>query len=128
MGAGTLTTAGKNAALDALVTTEGPFYLALLDGGVEETGAGAGGTPYARKAITFGVAAAGAKANSDAQIFDNGGATDWGAALDEWGIYDAATVGVEIASGLLDATRDMSLANATVTFAIGTVILTLSDV
>ena len=43
-------------------------------------------------------------------------------------VYDALTVGVQMASGLLDATRDMSLANATVTFAIGAVIITLSDV
>lgn len=127
MGAGTLTTAGKNAALDALVTAEGPLYLALLDGGVEETGAGSGGTPYARKAITFAAAAADAKANSVAVIFDNGGATDWGAALDEWAIYDAVTVGVQIAAGLLDASRNLSLANALVTFSIGDVVITLSD-
>lgn len=128
MGVGTLTTAGKNAALDDLVTAEGPLYLALLDGGVEETGAGAGGTPYARQAITFAAAAAGSKDNSIAVIFDNGGATDWGSALDEWAIYDALTAGVQIASGLLDAIRDLSLANATVTFAVDTVIIALSDV
>jgi hypothetical protein len=127
MGAGTLTVAGKNSALDDLVATSGPLYLALLDGGVEETGVGSGGTAYARQAITFAAAASGAKANSDAQVFDNGGATDWGNALDEWAVYDAATAGVQIASGVLDATRDMSLANAIVTFAIGTVIITLSD-
>ena len=127
MGAGTLTVAGKNSALDDLVTTSGPFYLALLDGGVEETGAGAGGTAYARKAITFAAAGTGAKANSVAVVFDNGGATDWGSALDEWGIYDAATAGVQIASGVLDTTRDMSIASATLTFNIGDVIMTLSD-
>jgi len=128
MGVGTLTVAGKNSALDDLVTTSGPFYLALLDGGVEETGAGVGGTPYARKAITFAAAGSGAKANSNAQIFDNGGATDWGSGLDQWGVYDAATVGVQIASGVLDATRDMSIASAILTFAIGDVVITLSDV
>ena len=127
MGIGTLTTAGKNAALDDLVTTSGPFHLALLDGGVEETGAGVGGTPYARKAITFAAAGSGEKANSDAQIFDNGGATDWGSALDEWAVYDAATAGVQIASGVLDVIRNMSIADAVLTFAIGTVIMTLSD-
>ncbi len=127
MGAGTLTTAGKNAALDDLVTSEGPLYLALLDGGVEETGVGSGGTPYARKAITWAAGAAGAKANSVAVVFDNGGATDWGSALDEWAVYDALTVGTQLASGLLDATRDMSLASAIVTFAIGDVTITLSN-
>ena len=128
MGAGTLTAAGKNSALDDLITTSGPLYLALMDGVVEETGAGAGGTPYARKAITFGAAAAGVKANSVAVVFDNGGATDWGSALDGYAVYDALTVGVQMALGPLDGTRDMSLANATLTFAIGNASITLADV
>jgi hypothetical protein len=127
MGAGTLTTAGKNAALDDLVATTGPLYLGLLDGGTEETGAGSSGTAYARKAITFAAAAAGAKSNSAGVNFDNGGATDWGSALDEWAIYDAATSGNKVASGVLDATRNLSLANAVVAFAIGDVTITLSD-
>jgi len=127
MGAGTLTTIGKNEALDALVSTNTTLYLALLDGGVEETGAGSGGTAYARKAITWAAAASGAKANSVAVVFDNGGATDWGSALDEYGVYDAATSGNKLATGVLDAIRDMSLANASLTFAIGNVTLTLTD-
>jgi hypothetical protein len=127
MAAGTLTTSGKNSALDDLVATSGPFHVALLDGGVEETGAGSGGIAYSRKAITFGAAAAGVKANSVAVLFDNGGATDWDSALDEWAIYDAATAGVQMASGLLDATRNMSIADAILTFSIGDLTITLSD-
>lgn len=127
MGAGTLTTVGKNEALDALVSTNTTLYLGLLDGGVEETGVGAGGTPYARLAITFSAAAAGSKANSVIITFDNGGATDWGSALDEWGIYDAATVGNQIASGVLDATRNMSIADANIIFEVSSVVITLSD-
>ncbi len=127
MGAGTLTTIGKNEALDALVSTNTTLYLALLDGGVEETGAGSGGTAYARKAITWSAAASGIKVNSVAVVFDNGGATDWDSALDEYAVYDAVTSGNQLASGILDATRDMSLADATLTFGIGNVTMTLSD-
>jgi len=130
MGTGTLTTIGKNEALDALVSTNTTLYLALLDGGVEETGAGIGGTAYARKAITWtvaGASTAGVKANSVAVVFANGGAVDWGAAIDEWGVYDAATAGNQIASGVLDAVRDMSIASAIITFNISAVSLTLSD-
>ena len=127
MGAGTLTTIGKNEALDALVSTNTTLYIGLLDGAVEETGVGSGGTAYARKAITFSAAATGAKANSAAVIFDNGGAIDWGATVDEWGVYDAATAGNQIASGVLDAVRDMSIASAIITFNISAVSLTLSD-
>jgi len=128
MGVGTLTTTGKNEALDALVSTNTTLYLALLDGGVEETGVGSGGTAYARKAITWDAAASGAKSNSVAVVFDNGGATDWGSALDEYGIYDASTAGNKLATGALDAVRDMSIVDATLTFAIGNVTMTLSDV
>ena len=130
MAAGLLTTAGKNEALDALVSTNTTLYLALLDEAVEEAGAGVGGTPYARKAITWeaaGTTTAGVKGNSVAVVFDNGGATDWGVALDTWGIYDAATAGNQLAVGLLDVVRDLSAVGATLTFEIGTVTLTLVD-
>lgn len=127
MAAGTLTTTGKNEALDALVSTNTTLYIALLDGGVEETGAGSGGIAYSRKAITFGAAAAGIKANTVAVLFDNGGATDWGSAVDEWGIYDAATAGNKLAEGLLDGVRNMSFADATILFDIGDISITLSN-
>lgn len=127
MGIGTLTTVGKNEALDALVSTNTTLYLALLDGAVEETGVGSGGTPYARQAITFAVAAAGSKANSITVAFDNGGAADWGSAIDEWGIYDALTGGNKIGEGLLDAVSDMSVPSAYISFSVGAIILALSD-
>ena len=122
MATGTLTTTGKNVALDALVTQEGPLYLGLLDGTVEESGTG-----YAREAITFAAAANGEKANSAAIVFDVGVATDWGAAVDTWAIYDAVSSGSKLAEGLLDDVRDMSSGGATLTFAIGAIVLAADD-
>ena len=127
MGAGVLTVTGKNEALDALVSVNTTLYLGLLTTSVEETGVGVGGTPYARLAITWAAAGAGAKANSVAVTFSNGGATDWGAAINQWGIYDAATAGNQLASGALDSARNMSIAGASIMFNIGAIVLTLSD-
>ena len=124
--------ASKQTMLDQLVTTDGPFYVALFVGdpagaGVEENGPGVGGTAYARKAITFGAASGGNKANSAAVVFDNGGATDWDAGITHWALYDALTLGNLVASGALGGTRDMSIANATLTFNIGDIDLNLND-
>lgn len=121
------TDTGKNSALDAFVTTEGTLYVALIrTGGTEASGVGSGGTAYARKAITWGAASSGTKSNSVAVVFDNGGATDWSNDIDKWKIYDALSGGNELQNGTLSASRDMSVANATLTFAIGAIDLTLT--
>lgn len=115
--------ASKNTMLDQLVTTDGPFYLALIrTGGTETTGTG-----YARLQVTFGAASAGNKANSAQVQFDNSGNTDWASDIDKWKLYDAVSAGNEVANGSLTASRDMSIANATLTFAVGDIDLDLND-
>ena len=121
-------TAAKNIMLDQLVATDGPYYVGLRTaGGVEISGPGVGGTAYARQQITFGAAASANKANSVAVVFDNGGATDWNNDAAQWALYDALTAGNVVSSGNLGATRDMSVADATLTIAIGNIDLDLTD-
>lgn len=69
-----LTTSGKNTALDALGITHLGAHTAFPgDAGSNEV---TGGSPaYARKAATFGAAASGTKATTDAQTFDIPGST-----------------------------------------------------
>ena len=118
----------KNTMLDQLVTTDGPFYAALIrTGGAEASGVGSGGTPYARIQVTFGAASGGNKANSAQIQWDNGGATDWSNDIDKWKLYDALTNGNEKANGNLQASRDMSVANATLTIEVGDLDLDLND-
>jgi len=98
------TTAYLNTMLDEGVaqTNAGSLYLALIrTGGTEAVGPGSGGTAYARKLISWAVAASGNKANDTAIVFDNGGAIDWSNVIDKWKIYDAATAGNELANGSL---------------------------
>lgn len=114
------TTLALNGMLDAWVAAEGTLYVALIrTGGTEATGVGAGGIAYARKSISFSAAAAGNKTNSTDIVWDNGGATDWSSDIDKWKVYDLASGGNELANGNLTATRDMSIANATLTVAAG---------
>ena len=114
------TTTALNNMLDDWVTADGPFYVALIrTGGAEATGVGSGGIAYARKVISFGAAASGNKANDTDIVWDNGGATDWSSDIDKWKVYDALSGGTELANGNLVATRDMSIANATLTVATG---------
>lgn len=79
--------------------------------GVEVTGTG-----YSRQSATMGTAASGARSNTNQVQFDNAGNTNWPNNVDYWAGYSG---GVLKSSGALQATRDMSIANATLTFAIG---------
>jgi len=125
----TFSDAAKETMLDQLVTTSGPFYVALFVGDPEVAGVEENGAAYARQPITFGPAVAGNKANSVAVVFDNGGATDWDAGVSHWALYDSPTIGAgnRISSANLGAIRDMSIANATLTFGIGDIDLNLNN-
>lgn len=103
--------------LDAGETTAGPFFITLMSGGVD--GTEVSGTGYARLQITFAGSSGGNKANSAQVQFDNAGETDWSSAVNAWNVFDAASGGNRVAYGTTTGTRDMSIANATLTFAVG---------
>jgi hypothetical protein len=99
------------------------LYVALRNSGTECTGTG-----YARQAITFAGASGNSKANSADVVFTPGAAVDWGS-VNQWAIYTDATPGadIEISSGPLAGTRDMGVANSTLTIAAGQLTLTIND-
>jgi hypothetical protein len=88
-----------------------------------ETGAGgteASGGSYARKAVAFTAAAAGADSNTGALVWTVG--TDLAAGTyTGWGVYDAATVGNMLYGDAFAANRVVSTTGDTITFAIGAV-------
>jgi hypothetical protein len=80
-----------------------------------ETGAGgteASGGSYARKAVAFTAAAAGADSNTGALAAGT---------YTGWGVYDAATVGNMLYGDAFAANRVVSTTGDTITFAIGAV-------
>ena len=99
---GVLTTAGKNAAADAVADVAG--YAALHTGDPGATGANnevAGGTPaYARKAITWGEAASGEVAISAGVEFDVPAGT-----VSHYSLWSASTGGTCYATGSLSASE-----------------------
>lgn len=120
---GTITVASRNTMLDALPATQ---YLALFTGDPEGAGTEETGTGYARIAVTMAAAAAGARTNSSGPHVFTVGAGGWSATIDHGALYDALSGGNRIASDPLDATRDMSVVGATMTFGVGDVDETLT--
>jgi len=116
------TDSAKNEMLDA----QGARYAALFTGDPSGAGTEETGTNYARIQVTYNAAASGARANSNEVKFDNGGASDWSNAVDYVAFYDAATAGNLMGYKALSAARDMSIAGATLTFAIGDIDETLT--
>ena len=96
----TLTVDGQNSAADGVAADYG--FIALYDGDPEGAGSElTGGAPaYARKAVTWPVAAAGVTNASNVPItFD----IPAGVTVDYWAYYSALTVGTRGASGAFAA-------------------------
>jgi hypothetical protein len=97
----------------ALFTTNPNFETGA--GGTEVTGGS-----YARKAITFTAAAAGANSNSGALTWTVGTDITAGTVVTGWGVYDAATVGNMLYGDVFSPSKTLgSTAGDTLTFAIG---------
>lgn len=96
---------------DQGATRDIALYVGEPPGGTEVTGTG-----YSRQSATMGTAATGARSNTNQVQFDNAGNTDWNNNVSHWAGYSG---GVLKTYGPLQATRDMSIANATLTFGIG---------
>ena len=90
--------------------------IALYVGDPAGAGSEITGTGYARQSASMGAASAGARSNTNLVEFDNGGQTDWPNNVSHWAGYSG---GVLKTTGALQATRDMSIANAKISFAIG---------
>ena len=97
--------------------------VALFVGDPGGAGSEVTGTGYSRQAATMGSAASGTRSNTNQVQFDNAGNTDWPAGVTHFALYDATTMK---GYGPLQATRDMSVAYATLTFAIGAIDETLT--
>lgn len=83
--------------------------------GNEETGAGSGGTPYARQSIALGTMNSSGVLVVPSTVWNPGNATDWHNNVQAWFIASASSGGVFIYVWDLTATRDMSKANANLT-------------
>lgn len=106
----------RNNMLDGLPTTQ---YLALFVGDPTGAGTECSGTGYARIAVTMGAASGGIKSNTSGPHVFTVGAGGWQSGVNYGALYSASTGGSLISSDPLDATRDMSVVGATMTFAVG---------
>lgn len=113
---GTLAEAERNTALNALSVTR---YMALFVGDPTAAGVECTGTGYARIAVTMGAAAAGVRANTSGPHVFTVGAGGWQAGVTHGALMTLGTGGAIASSDPLDATRDMSVVGATMTFGIG---------
>lgn len=119
-----LTTAKKDAALDEMLVPGTTYYLGLFTQNplLVNTHEVSGGS-YARKAITFGTAASGSQASTDAQTF--AGMPKITGTL--WiGLFTASTGGTPFWSDPTEAVTGPVAAGATVHFAIGAVTAAVS--
>ena len=110
--------ASRNTMLDALPNTQ---YLALFVGDPSGAGTECSGTGYARIAVTMGAASAGVRQNSSGPHVFTVGAGGWQSGVNYGALYSAITGGTLISWDPLDATRDMSVVGATMTFTAGDV-------
>lgn len=108
----------RNNMLDALPATQ---YLALFVGDPAGAGTECSGTGYARIAVTMGSASAGVRQNSSGPHVFTVGAGGWQAGVNYGALFSASSGGALISSDPLDATRDMSVVGATMTFGVGDV-------
>lgn len=109
----------RNNMLDALPATQ---YLALFVGDPAGAGVECSGTGYSRIAVTMGAAASGQRANTSGPHVFTVGAGGWQAGVTHGALYSASSGGSLISSDPLDATRDMSVAGATLTFGVGDIV------
>jgi len=101
-------------------TAPGNVYVGIFNGDPGEAGSGGSEVtttvrPAGRPTVTFGSISAGAILNSGVVDF---GTAAGGASVTHFGLFDAASSGNLIASGILDNARTVATGNA-VTFAIG---------
>lgn len=108
----------RNTMLDALPNTQ---YLALFVGEPGNGGTECTGTGYARIAVTMGAASAGLRQNTSGPHVFTVGSGGWQSGVNYGALYSALSGGSLISHDALDATRDMSVEGATMTFAVGDV-------
>jgi hypothetical protein len=106
----------RNNMLGALPATG---YLALFVGDPAGAGAECSGAGYARIPVTLGAAAAGVRSNTSGPHVFTVGAGGWQAGVNYSALFSASSGGSLISSDALDATRDMSIEGATMTFGVG---------
>lgn len=116
-------TAELNAMLDSRPTTR---YLTLFVGEPGAGGTEVTGTGYARIAVTMGSASGGSRANTSGSHVFTVGAGGWQSGVNWGALYDAASGGNRVSRDQLDATRDMSVVGATMTFGVGDVVESLT--
>lgn len=121
-----LSTANENLAIAAAIVPTTTYYLALFTSDPGTTGASGEvtGGSYARQAITFGAAANGQEASTDAQTFTNMPALAGG--VPYFAIFSAATSGTFECGGTTVGLGGALAAGTPLSFAIGTVIVSLS--
>lgn len=128
---GSLSDFAENEFLDHLLgitawTTPATVYMALFVGDPTDTGGGGAevsGSGYARKAISFGVAAA-RVITQDAIVQYDEASGAWGT-VDYWAIFDAVSAGNMLAHGALSASRAIVSGN-TPSIASGQTAITVS--
>ena len=108
----------RNGMLDSRSTTR---YLGLYVGEPGAGGTECTGTGYARITVTMGAASAGIRQNSSGPHVFTVGAGGWQSGVNYGALYSAISGGTLISHDALDATRDMSVVGATMTFAVGDV-------
>ena len=121
-----LSTSAENAGLNAILVPSTTYYLALFTSDPGTTG-GSGevtGGSYARQAIAFGSATAGAQASTNAQNFTLMPLEASG--VPYFGIFTASSGGTYIAGGTTTGLSGSIPAGSTVAFAIGAVTTALS--
>lgn len=109
---------------NASYTPAATVYVALFTSATDDTGAGTevSGGSYARQAVTFGAAAAGAISNS-AEINFPTATANWGT-ITHAAIMDAASAGNMLAHTALDASKSINT-NDVLRFATGEIDITL---
>lgn len=120
---GTIAEGYRNTMLDALPSTQ---YLAIFVGEPGNGGTECSGTGYARIAVTMAAASGGSRENSSGPHVFTVGAGGWQAGVNWSALYSASSGGSVISKDQLDATRDMSVVGATMTFAAGALTQTAS--
>jgi hypothetical protein len=121
-----LSTASENAGLNAILAPATTYYLALFTSDPSTTGASGEvtGGSYARQAIAFGSATAGAQASTNAQNFTLMPLEASG--VPYFGIFSAVSGGTYICGGTTTGLSGSIPAGVTIAFSTGAVTTSLS--
>ena len=120
---GTIVESVRNTMLDD--SFQDTPWVSLYVGDPQGAGTETSGTGYQRYQITL-TAASGAVRSNNAQIVFTVGSGGWDSGVNYAGLHSASTGGTLLASDQLDATRDMSVVGATMTFGIGDIDVSLT--